>query len=363
MVPMISSLSMQVTYQCNIACRHCGPYCDPHQKDWMTIDEIKDLIRQAADLGAASVVLTGGEPSLLGKELLPIFRFIHGEMHISNSRIVTNAKFASSYEKAKRVLASWQEAGLRELNFSCGEYHQEFVPVEYVANAFRAGCDLGFRTVLLAGEFLPDGKGKMTPEMIEEAVGRPLLDTDHGSPYSHRIHAMTRAHAMAYGRGKGEVPEDAIEKVPESRIRSVCDDVNRVLTVHPNGNTTACCGIMVRQESLLNIGNWRTTSLREITERAHGDLVLNWIRYRGLRDMKSWLESKDPNLGLPTEYQNICDLCANLVYDERCQKLLVEHGEEKREEIIAAKIATDAVEDSPEFQYLPEERVQSEGAR
>ena len=43
MKPLIPTLSLQVTYQCNIECRHCGPYCGPTEKAWMTVDEIKDL--------------------------------------------------------------------------------------------------------------------------------------------------------------------------------------------------------------------------------------------------------------------------------------------------------------------------------
>lgn len=350
MTPLIRVLSMQVTYQCNIACRHCGPYCDPHQDEWMTVAEIRDLIRQAADLGAHSVVFTGGEPTLLKKELAPLFRYIHEEMNLPNSRIVSNAKFAISYDRAKELLGEWQEAGLKEVNFSCGEYHQEFVPIPYVINAYRAARDLGYSTVLLAGEFLTNGKGKISPEMFEEELGELLPDTTFKSPYSTRVHGMTRSIAMPYGRGRGEVPLDGIERVPVDQIRSTCDDVNAVTTVHPNGNVTACCGIMMRDDSLLTIGNWRTTPLREIVEAGHDDLILNWIHALGLRDMKRWLESKDPNLNLRSEYQNICDLCAEIVYNERCQKLLLEHADERREQVLAARVATDVVR-SPDFVY------------
>lgn len=347
----ISTLSMQVTYQCNIACRHCGPFCGPEEKDWMTVAEIRDLIRQGAGLDAKVVVFTGGEPTLLKGELPGLFRFIHAEMNIPYSRIVTNARFASTYDRAKRVLAEWQEAGLKELNFSCGEYHQEFVPLQSVINAYRAGCDLGFRTVLLTAEFLPEGKGSFSRKTFEDALGESLLDVRLASPYSRRTRGIECGAVMRFGRGRHEVPEDSIPLVAEERIRSVCDDVNQVITVHPNGNTTACCGVMVREDSLLTIGNWRRSSLHEIVERAQDDLILNWIRYRGLRDMKQWLERKDPTLNLRAQYQNICDLCAEIMYDERCTALLLEHGQEKAAEILAAKVATDAVDRSPEFVY------------
>ena len=339
---LLQTLSMQVTYQCNIACKHCGPYCGPKEKDWMTSDEIRNIVSQAAQLGTRTVVFTGGEPSLLGSELPKLIAFVH-DQKIANSRVVTNAKFASSYEKAKRVLGSWREAGLVEVNLSCGEYHQEFVPIEYMGNAYRAACDLRFGTVVLAGEFLKPGHGKYEPQMFVDAVGYPVPDLSERSPYSDYCYGMSRGQAMPYGRGRDFVDPDAIDYFPLSKIPSCCDDVLRVFTVHPNGNTTACCGIMVRAESLLNVGNWRQESLEQIVRRAHGDLVLNWIRYRGLRDMKAWLEGQDPNLGLRKEYQNICDLCAELVYNRRAQELLANAGDEVKAQVVQAKIVTDAI--------------------
>jgi MoaA/NifB/PqqE/SkfB family radical SAM enzyme len=114
---------MQVTYQCNIACKHCGPYCAPDQKEWMTLPEMKDLIQQASELGVRNVVFTGGEPSLLGDDLPVLLHYLHDELGIPFSRIVTNGKFATSYDKAHRIFKKWRDAGLAEVNISCGEFH------------------------------------------------------------------------------------------------------------------------------------------------------------------------------------------------------------------------------------------------
>jgi hypothetical protein len=354
MKPQMSVLSMQVTYQCNIACKHCGPYCAPDQYDWMSLAEIADLIRQAAALGVQNVVFTGGEPSLLGDDLIGLFHLIHRDLKIPFSRIVTNGKFGSSYEKARRILGAWKTAGLVEVNISCGEFHQEFIPLEVVANAYRAARDLGFSTVLLAGEFLKPGAGKFTPEMYENAIGERLLPPDEASPYASRCLGMSRAPAMPYGRGKDHIKPDQLRLVDESQISSICRDVLGVITVHPNGNTTACCGIMVRDESLLNIGDWRRTPLEQIVADANQDIVLNWIRYLGLKDMKEWLRKKDPSLSFRSEYQNICDLCAELVYNPRAQDLLLQHGAERRDDILVNKVAFDATTGRMSYGGQPE---------
>jgi hypothetical protein len=341
----IHTLSMQVTYQCNIACRHCGPYCGPYEKDWMTVDEIKSLIAQASEMGAKTVVFTGGEPTLLKDDLIDILRYAHGEAGIVNSRIVTNGRFATSYERAKEMMQAWQDAGLQEINISCGEYHQEFVNIEYVANAYRAASDLAFKTVLMVGEFLSNGLGKMTPDMFEKAIGRGRLPTrDQMSPFSDYKHGFDRSEAMAFGRGKHEVPCGGINYRDDSTLRTVCQDVNAVVTVHPNGNVTACCGVMVREDSLLTIGNWRQQTLREIADAAEQDIILNWVRTLGLRDMKTWLEGKRSDLNLRQSHQNMCDLCADIMYNEKCQKLLVDHAAERENAVMLAKIAADAAD-------------------
>jgi len=342
MKPLIPTLSMMVTYQCNIECKHCGPYCGPKERDWMTMAEMKDLIRQAGELGAHNVVFTGGEPTLLNKDLLVLLRFIRDETPIVSTRMVTNGKWATTYQKAYRLLEAWQEAGLIELNVSCGEYHQEFVSIDRVVHAYNAARDLGYPTVLLAGEFLQEGKGNVSPQDFKAATGEELLPPDLMSPYVSECRGMSCGAAMNYGRGKTYLNEDDLQYQAEDKIQNTCPDVLTAITVHPNGNTTACCGIMMRDESLLNIGNWRQQRLRPMLEAAHQDLILNWIRYLGLKDMKRWLQEKDPTLKFRNQYISICDLCAEMIYNKRCQEWLIKYGEERRDDIIANKVAMDA---------------------
>jgi len=60
----LTSIGLLVTYQCNIECKHCGLSCSPKRKEWMTMDEMKNIAIQASDLGTESIALTGGEPTL-----------------------------------------------------------------------------------------------------------------------------------------------------------------------------------------------------------------------------------------------------------------------------------------------------------
>jgi hypothetical protein len=320
----------------------------------MSEEEIKDLVLQASALGARLVAFTGGEPSLLKEKLVRLLRFIKTETKISYARIVTNGKWATSAQRAREILESWQDAGLDEVNISCGEYHQEFVPISSVITAYKAACDLDFQSVVLAGEFLVEGKGRLSAWDFQKEIDGGRYSPEVRSPYTKRYQGMSCGSAMRYGRGKEFIPVEDVHFQPEETIHSVCQDVLSVITAHPNGNTTACCGIMVREESLLNIGNWREQRLEPMLREANQDIVLNWIRYLGLRDMKRWIQSKDPTLLPRTEYTCICDLCADIVYDRRCQEILVNHGHERAEDIVLNKVALDAtVYGSMPFEYSP----------
>jgi hypothetical protein len=349
---LISSLSLMVTYQCNVACRHCGPYCGPEEGDWISLEEMKDLVLQANELGASVVVFTGGEPTLLKEKLVEMLQFIKQNTKIKFTRIVTNGKWATTPEIATAKLKEWQDAGLAEINISCGEFHQEWVPMESVINAYRAAVDLNFKTVLLAGEFLNQASSTFPPQLYEKALGGKPFNLSTLSPYSEHSHGMSCGAAMPSGRGKKYITGKDTVMVTEDRITSICNDVNSVITVHPNGNVTACCGVMVREDSLLTIGNWRQGRLRKILEESSEDIILNWIKYLGLKDMKEWLQKKDPTIKFSEKYTSICHLCSDILYNAKNQKLLLEQGHERNDEIIVNKVARESTVNNTQYSYI-----------
>lgn len=341
-----------VTYQCNVACRHCGPLCGTEEKDWIALDELKNLCYQAGELGAFNAVFTGGEPTLLKEKLIDLLKFIKSDTKLKGTRMVTNGKWATTYDIAKKKLQQWQDAGLDEINISCGEFHQEWIPIEFVRNAYKAACDLNFDTVALAGEFLNEASGKISPQMFEEVIGEKLSTLANRSPFSRKFHGLMCGAVMPYGRGKKYIKPEETVLMDESGFGTLCADVNSVITAHPNGNVTACCGVMVREDSLLTIGNWRRNSLKEILEESNEDIILNWIKHLGLSDMKKWLKDKDPSINFKEKYSSICDLCADIMYNNKCQELLLEGAVEREDKIIVNKIAHDATVYSDKFRVV-----------
>jgi MoaA/NifB/PqqE/SkfB family radical SAM enzyme len=68
--PLLGQLDIELTERCNNACLHCLINRPEHDEGArsreMDTDFVKDLLRQAADLGCLTVRFTGGEPLLRG---------------------------------------------------------------------------------------------------------------------------------------------------------------------------------------------------------------------------------------------------------------------------------------------------------
>ncbi len=58
----IAILQFQYDYRCNLRCRHCCISKMEPRKRWFTIPDVRELSRQADEMGLAHWVITGGEP-------------------------------------------------------------------------------------------------------------------------------------------------------------------------------------------------------------------------------------------------------------------------------------------------------------
>ena len=351
----LASLALLVTYQCNVECKHCGLNCSPGRKEWMSIDEMKNLAIQASDLGTECIVLTGGEPTLIKhEELCNYFRFVKKETSISNIRIVTNGLWAKSYEKAYSILKDWKDAGLDELNVSCGEFHQEYVPIENIGHAYKAGCDLDFITVLLAGEFTKSKReNKLTPYDFEKVLGCRIKQHLESSPFVTKNHAITCNNAVYYGRGKKFIKPEDIPLVKYENLPNTCNSTVSSLSLHPDGDVTICCGVGAKDVTFLSIGNWKEEKLEKIATRTKDDLFANLIGFYGLKTLKERLIATHPELGLTHKlfYTGLCELCFELFANEKVLNYLNANGLELEEELIAKKIMHLSTIYSPKYVY------------
>jgi len=106
-------LRLSITDECNFKCNYCLPdgYQRTHQKQFLSENEIKNLITAFAELGTSKVRITGGEPSLR-KDFPDIIAQISKTEGVTKVATTTNG-----FNLAKNA-ENWFDAGLSAINVS-----------------------------------------------------------------------------------------------------------------------------------------------------------------------------------------------------------------------------------------------------
>lgn len=110
-------LRLSITDVCNFRCNYCLPdgyQCD-HDRDFLSVPEIKQIAKAFAELGTEKIRITGGEPSLR-KDLPEIIAAVKQTAGIKKVAITTNGY------KLPEQLPSWLDAGIDAINISIDSF-------------------------------------------------------------------------------------------------------------------------------------------------------------------------------------------------------------------------------------------------
>jgi hypothetical protein len=131
------------TLKCDIQCRHCGIIAGPDRTKALDSDVVCRCLDEAKKIDSIKhICISGGEP-FIHSDLLKFVKKA-GKL-FSNVVILTNCSWATSPDAAKRVLSPLAAAGLSMIGCSADDFHQEFIPIQYVRNAIAAAyiCNMG----------------------------------------------------------------------------------------------------------------------------------------------------------------------------------------------------------------------------
>lgn len=73
---MLNEVSIEIIRKCPNNCLHCSSFSNSERKEIMPIEKFKDVVKDAALLGANTICLSGGEP-FLHNDIVEIVKFIH----------------------------------------------------------------------------------------------------------------------------------------------------------------------------------------------------------------------------------------------------------------------------------------------
>ncbi|MBT8053811.1 MAG: radical SAM protein [Xanthomonadales bacterium] len=137
----IDGLHLLLTYQCNFKCDHCFVWGGPDQYGTMTLGTIREILKQAQDMGTVEwIYFEGGEPFLYyamlqrGVEIAARAGFKVG--------IVSNAYWATETEDALACLEPLK-GRVQDLSISSDAYHWNQADDRRTRVATEAAQDLG----------------------------------------------------------------------------------------------------------------------------------------------------------------------------------------------------------------------------
>ncbi|MEN2750932.1 GTP 3',8-cyclase MoaA [Psychrobacter sp. FBL11] len=116
----LTYLRLSITDFCNFRCEYCLPdgYQGRPPEDELTVAEIATLVRGFAQVGTTKVRITGGEPSIR-RDVVDIIKTIKQTPGIEMVAMTSNG-----YKLGKH-LASWQAAGLNQINISMDSFEPD----------------------------------------------------------------------------------------------------------------------------------------------------------------------------------------------------------------------------------------------
>ena len=163
----LTGLHLLLTYQCNYECDHCFVWGSPHQTGTMTLAQVRDIYRQAQELGAVEwIYLEGGEPFLY----YPIMvRAAEEAAALGFSvGVLSNDYWATTVDDAVEWLRPL--AGIvQALSVSTDLFHYDEVMSAHARYALAAAEQLGLPTGTIICE-VPEG----APGYPVQATGEPV---------------------------------------------------------------------------------------------------------------------------------------------------------------------------------------------
>lgn len=296
MIPQ--TLSLLMTYKCNFVCDHCSVFAGPDCQEVMEAAHLRRIIEQAYAIPSIRVVaFTGGEPALYPDLLQFGISLAHEKGLIT--RLVTNAWWAETPEKARNFLQNLRTAGLNELNVSYDDFHRPYLEAfggeQNVVNAVRAATELDM-TVLVGVAFYP-GAGVRTGYLrrvfqdvgIQQKVG---FMEDFVFP-------LGRARQKLSARFFVSDPSE------EHHDGHACRESGQTLAVLPDGKVLFCCGHIVNSpvQEIFTVGDLASgDSLSEIVARIQRNVFYWWLHREGPKAVLA-------ELGVEEKFRRNCEAC------------------------------------------------------
>ena len=332
------TLSIMPTYTCTAECRDCGTLSSPRDRTRLPLEAILAAIDQAKDAGFGNVVFTGGEATLRWKDLL--VSIAHAREQGFPTRIVTNAYWATTLQRAGERLDELIAAGLDEINYSTGDEHVRFVPLERVVHATVAALERQLKVHVMVE--LREERRVSEEDLLKHP---DILALDPEVRKS--LHVSESPWMPLDPRDVEAYPEGVAANAENVGMRTGCDSILQTYVMQADGKIGSCCGLGMRIIPELHVGTLEGDGfLRQAVVEAENDFLKVWMRYKGPEKILEWAAEKDPDIEWENMYAHRCQACLRIYKDPKVVAVIREHYTEMYADVLQCAYLDD--------EYIPE---------
>lgn len=348
-----STVTLLPTYRCTAACENCCFDSNPTVRGRISLDHLMKYVDQAASMRSVrTIVVSGGEPFTLGYDLDAVIERAHN--HGLHTRIVTNGYWAVNASTAYIRLQRLVSAGLEEINFSTGDNHLMFVPLDRVALGAQAATHLGMNVVIVV-ERRRGGRVTVADITAHPAIQAVVesVETRHllqfiETPWIRRGPAVQGLAVRKVEPGPHVQHDDEMLLTRANLTeRRGCDSVLSSLVVTPYEQVGSCCGLAREEVPELNLGSARDKGLKTCAEEARADFMKIWLAIEGPEHILAWAARHDPDIEWEGRYSHQCDACRALYNDSRVREVIQQHYVEKVPDVLLQFAAMERAATSP----------------
>jgi len=311
------SLALIATEQCTAQCSNCCFKCGPKMKRRIPLDKILYYIEQVPICFPTIklVIFSGGECFLLGRDLDTAIRACAQKNLMT--RCVTNGYWAKSKKDAIDRLDNLKNAGLTEINFSTGDEHQQYVPLDSVINGVEAGVNLGMSTVVVIEGHLKSKFNASTFYQHSDVIA--LSKTAAAQKLLHVMSNVWVCNDTICGR--------------EQKKTKGCVNILDTFAITPDQHLVSCCGLAVMDIKEMDMGKLENGNIGALYSNQLNDFMKIWLRVDGPEAIIKFAKEKVPELNISI-LPHSCQNCALIFNNPIVKNILREHFLEKVPDVL-----------------------------
>lgn len=276
------------------------------------------------------VCFSGGECFILGKDL------DRAVAHASSlglaTRCVTNGYWAYDHQRAGQRLDTLAAAGLRELNLSTGDEHQQFVPYDRIVNAgIEAACRKILTVIVVEGS--EQAKFRKI-DMLEHEEIRAFLRAGECTQY---LRFMENIWMTFHADSQITHPESVYKHT------TGCPNILNNFVATPSGQMASCCGLTMEYIPEMKVGDGDGEDFAAMYELQLKDFLKIWLSVDGPKKILDFAIQKNPQIQIHEGRAHSCEACALVYQRPDVRETLQQHFQEKVGDVLTRFYLVQAV--------------------